>query len=300
MYNITEFQSSLLRERFVISDPKTVIKNKAPITALSNRMEITLISKRSQIAETFVIRTHNMHSCVRFASRLFQAYNHNGPILHRAPAYDWEQTWHQVEGDYERDFNPKRWIAVYSRGVPIYQFGQHHALLDVIEKCAFENDQTYDKVVGIAEEAFKNNGKALQIEHDSNVALVINFTDHDGRCGIMLRGATSSNTFNFKVSSKDDITISIPHCLSTCAAFLEGIQLAFVIGTNKVKIKVDNPENRNNLIKQNQEAKRRLSRLEAEISNLEEAHSVRYRPEKPDFAQIMIQAERMAAQGYVR
>ena len=46
--------------------------------------------------------------------------------------------------------------------------------------------------------------------------------------------------------------------------------------------------------KQTREGGKRLGQLTAEISNLEHAFEVRYRPERPEFSKILFEAEQLA------
>mgnify|MGYP001219283006 CR=1 FL=1 len=48
--------------------------------------------------------------------------------------------------------------------------------------------------------------------------------------------------------------------------------------------------------RQTRQAADRLSRLDAEISNLERACSVRYRPERPNFQTVLAESEKLAQQ----
>ncbi len=82
--------------------------------------------------------------------------------------------------------------------------------------------------------------------------------------------------------------------MSAAAAFLEGIQLAFMIGMNNIKIQLGIIERLSKDEKKNREAIRRLSRLSAEIANLENSFDVRYRPEKPEFQHTIMDAEKLA------
>lgn len=88
--------------------------------------------------------------------------------------------------------------------------------------------------------------------------------------------------------------MNIPQALGACAGFLEGVQLAFLVGMNTHKICVGWIERFSKEEKQTREGKHRLSRLRAEISNLESQFNVRYRPEKPEFHHIMADAESFA------
>jgi len=289
MAAIKNFQSSLLREKFVIFDPKVKDTAKTPIIALSNRMVISL-----KTSEEYIIRAQNMHSCVRFAARIIQSFNMGGSLLNRVNGFDWDAALKPIINDYERKFNENRWIAVYHKGKILFESGTHHPFLDVIEKCDFENGQNYDNAVPLAEAAFKKTGKNLKIDYDANVALVATFEKNEGRCGVILRGAYRTTTFTFNIIGTKKISMNIPQCLSACAAYLEGIQLAFMIGMNIYKMRVGIIKRHSDLERQTKEAQRRLGRLNTEITNLHDAFDVRYRPEKPEFYRILNETEELA------
>ena len=71
-------ETSLLREKFVIHDPKAG-DDKATV-ALSNRFVIDLRNAKGAVLETYIVRGHNMHSVVRMATRILYAFNQSGPL----------------------------------------------------------------------------------------------------------------------------------------------------------------------------------------------------------------------------
>jgi hypothetical protein len=288
------FSASLLREKFVIYDPaKGMDLSQRATIALSNRFVAELRDKENQLVETYVVRAQNMHSAVRLVARVVQAFNTGGALSKRPSAFDWDKVWAGVVNDYEYAYNDERWVAVYFEGKPIYTKGNHHPLLDLIEKCDFENDKDYDYAVPLAEDLFSQKGKIFKIDHDANVALSTNFENNQARCAIIQRAAQKTTTFTFHVSPRPDKALSIPQCLGAAAAFLEGVQLAFLVGMNTQKIRIGLIPRHSKDEKQTREAHVRLERLSTEISNLEEAADVRYRPEKPDFQLILTQAEEL-------
>lgn len=290
-----EFNSSLVREKFVITDASRDMSEAVPVIALSNRMTVPLINKKGEIEETYVVRAQNMHSCVRYAARIVRAYENQGSLSKSINRFDWEGVWRSVVNDYERDFNPYRWIVVYRDGHPIYSDGQYNPFLDVVEKCDHANTKDYEYTIPIALDAFKKKGKAVKIDHDSNVALSLHFEGNRGRCGIILRGAHKTTTFSFSTSpKKGKDTISIPRCMSASAAFLEGVQLAFMVGMNMEKIRRGIIERFSVEEKQTKEAQRRLGLLTREINGIEEEYKVNYRSEKPNFGEILNEAEDLA------
>ncbi len=284
------FQTSLLREKFIIHDPKT----SKFVTAMSNRMDILLTGPMGSNAERYVIRTQNMHSCVRMTTRLMHNYDTGGPLLNRPVPFDWGGAWNAAISDYEYATNEARWVAIYNQGKVIYEDAMHHPFLDVIEKCDAQNSGDYEDAIPLAETAFKKTGKLVKIEYDGNVALVVNFEARSARCAVVLRGAARTTTFNFTVLPKNKQALLYPQCLAVAASFLEGLQLSFVIGMNKEKIRIGHITRGSAEEKLHKQSIQRLSHLSAEITNLEDVCTVRYRPEKPNFKKAITEAEQLA------
>ncbi len=293
---MADFGTSLLREKFSILDPEIKGReNNKPVIALSNRM-VADMKSGDKYHEEFVIRAHNMHSCTRMTALVLQSFYQGGPIMNRHTPFDWSASWDKIVNEYEYAYNPQRWIAVYHKGRIVFEAGEHHMLLDVIEQCDARNTGQYDESVALAEDAFKQLGKTVTIDHDSNVALVVTFEDNECRVGVIMRGPDRTTTFNFKANGTKEKPLNTPQCLSGAAAFLEGIQLAFMVGMNNEKIRLGIIKRFSNEEKQTKEAKKRLSRLSAEVANMEAAHDVHYRPERPEFPHVIIDAEKLAQQ----
>jgi len=289
---MSEFNSSLLREKFSIHDSSAGAHDQEAIVALSNRLVVELKGQKKEHTEVFVVRAQNMHSCVRMAARILKSYKTSGPIMNRPNPYDWEAAWDAIVNDYEYRFNPERWVAVYHNGRILFQAGEHHILLDVIEQCDAKSAHRYEKALPMAEDAFKKAGKVVKIDYDSNVALVISLSPKQGRFGVIMRGPTRTTTFNFSLSGKKD-PLNYAQCLAAAACFLEGVQLAFMVGMNNIKLYMGIIRRQTNEEKMTKEAGRRLGRLNAEIANLERTYDVRYRPEKPEFGAIITSAEQL-------
>lgn len=290
-----EFSTALLREKFVIYDPEKGKENGAAI-ALSNRLAAELRDSEGRITETLVVRAQTMHSAVRMVARIVQAFRQGGPLSIRQEGYDWKAAWDAIISDYEYIHNPERWIAVYHDGKCIFSEGERHPFLDMIEKCDRENDLDYDFSIPMAEKLFVQTGKPLKIEHNSNVAMSVHFAGNTGRLGIILRSPARTTTFTFTaVNEKEKTALNIPQCLSAAAAFLEGVQLSFFIGTNAEKISLGLIERFSKEEKQTKEARKRIQRLKSEIENLERTFSVRYRPERPEFQLLILEASALVA-----
>lgn len=290
-----EFNATLLREKFEIFAKKKDKIVGPPVVALSNRIILPLKDARGNIVEKFIVRTQNMHSCLRMAALIIADYQKHGPLLSRAQSFDWDKAWRSTIDVHERRYNEEsRWVAIYNKGKVVYEDGKRHAFLDIIERCDNQNTQQYDNALKLAESAFLQLGKNVAIEYDANIAAIVRIKDDTARCGVILRSADKTTTFNFTAEEPDNRKISAPRCLSVVAAFLEGIQLAYMIGTVNEKIRLcalsnDSP--------QNMEAKsgyRRLKKLVPEIKTFNESRHVHYRPDKPDLTALVVAAENAA------
>ena len=294
---IAEFNATLLREKFIIKDamPEKQADQK-PVIALANRLSLPLYSPRLDSHETLIVRAQNMHTCVRLGARLAQDFNDHGPLLGREPDYDWQDAYDAITKGYETKFNPNLWAAIYYQGRVVFEKGaaDRHPFLDVIEQCDARNNADYEKAVAVAEDAFKQAGKMVTIEHDANVALLVNVTEDEGKCGIILRGPARTTTFSFTAKKRPARGVRASSCLSASAAFLEGIQLAFQVGMIRQKIHYDLIGKSSEEAHKGEDASQKLYRLNGAISQFENMYDVRYRPEKPDFKTMVEEAEEFA------
>lgn len=290
--SISEFQAALLREKFTLRDMRDTA-GEAPVIALSNRIVLTLPAQnRIDIPETLIVRTQNMHSCIRLAARLVAAAEEGGPPLPlRVPPFDWARAWDGVIEGYERKYNARIWAAIYRAGKSVFEWGEHHPFLDIIETCDFKANAEYADSVILAENAFRKAGREVSIEHDSNTALILNVTPEQGRVGVILRGANQTATFNFTARAKRGKPIKTPSCMTVAAAFLEGIQLAFQVGKEKTKLRYGLIDPKSDDARKLADSEKRMARLKTAISQFEQLADVTYRPERPDFFVMMDEAQ---------
>ena len=291
-----EFKSTLLREKFTLRDPSGDLSDTPPVVALSNRMVLPLTSQVGEQSETFVIRTQNMHSCVRLSAAVAKEYFDRGAITKRIMPFRWENLWRDVIKGYEKDWNPDIWCAIYHKGRLLYEDGERHAFLDIIEKCDTVNREGYAESVMFAETAFQQAGKAMKIEHDSNIALVISIKEDEAKGGVILRGANRKTTFNYTITPKkiSGEPVRIPTVLTISAAFLEGVQLAFNVGmTNRKRIS-GLIEKYSDDDRKGKRGAERLANLTQAIEGVERKYVCKYRPDRPDFQQMVREAEEFA------
>lgn len=287
--------TSLLREKFLIQE-KTIHQgdNALKINCPSTRMPINLQSGALP-KETYIIRSYNMHSGTRMVAKIIHDYEKNGPIMSRAISLDWAELWDTSLSSYERRHNENRWIAIYHKGALIFSAGDHHSFLDVIEKCDALNNGDYEKSIKMAEKAFLQAGKDTKITCDSTVALVSILGKKDGRCSMVLRGPSKTTTFNYSLKPLEKTEqLNIPQGLSTAADFLEGVQLAYMIGLNTEKLNKGVILKYSDEEKQMVKARERLKELEAQIDSMESRYKVRYRPERPNFEILIAETEKYA------
>ncbi|MCK6418665.1 MAG: hypothetical protein L6Q57_07000 [Alphaproteobacteria bacterium] len=285
-----EFETSLLREKFTIRDLGAP-QNK-PLIALSNRMAFTFHFNRAERPpETLVVRAHNMHLCIRATARLLAIAEQFGPLIPRSTHINWQELWDVLVNDYEYAYNPMRWLAIYHEGKVVYAHGNRHPFLDMVEKFQVGNEGTYEDGVTTAEDAFRKSGKDVKIDYEGHVALVVNMEPASIRLGHILRGSDRKTTFNVSIAPGAKSVLNFSRCLSVSAAFLEGIQLTFFIGSAQEKIRQGIIRRQSKEEKQLRDAQQRLGRLISEITQLEEDYKLRYRPEKPDFAHLIVDAE---------
>ena len=290
-----DIDSSLLREKFDIIEKSTDKGEKAlKIVCPSTRMVIDLKSKAST-PERFVIRTNNMHSCVRMVAQMISEFERRGPIAHRDPPLDWLVLWSDALSNYDRTYNDKRWVSIHYEGNPVYSYGEYHPFFDVIEKFDYLSNGKYEDSIARAEEAFKESGKDVRIEYDTNVALVAVLNKDGGRCSMILRGPIQTTTFNYSLRPNNPTQpINTAKALGGAADFLEGVQLCYMIGINLEKLNHGIIERNSYEDKQTVNARRRISQLDAQINSMENMYTVRYRPERPDFNKLIHLAEEFA------
>lgn len=293
---VHEFKSSLLREKFTLRDALDDLSDDPPVIALSNRMAITLDSHQKDEPETFVVRTQNMHSCVRLCAAIAKEYQERGPLMTRATPYSWSSSWNDVIKGYEKDWNPGIWCAIYFKGRTVFENGERHPFLDIIEKCDAASGQSYDESVLFAEKAFAQAGKSMKITHDANVALIVSIKDEEAKCGVILRGANRKTTFNYTVKKLrlrgDDVRV--PTILTTAAAFLEGVQLAFAVGMTNKKRSLGLIQKYSDEDRKGKRSTERLSNLTLAIETFEAKFNVHYRPDRPSFPEMVRDAEAFA------
>ncbi len=277
-----DFKASLLREKFTLTPEND---GEEPIIALSNRLSIPLVSPDRIDNETFIIRTQNMHSCARIAAVIVKEFTEKGTLANRARDVPWKFLWDDCIKGFERIWNPNIWVCIYHKGRIIYQEGEHHPFLDIIEQCDASNLNSYSQSIKIAEDIFAQAGKKVDIEYDFNIALVSHITPDLAKSGIIARAATGTTTFNYTTKPVTNATQKLhPYTsLTVAAAFLEAIQLAFQVGFMMQKKEFKLIDKYSEEDKKLRRSTTRLGNLNRAIIIYENKFDVTFRPERPDF-----------------
>jgi hypothetical protein len=275
-----DFNASLVREKIIlVDDSAPEADEQGPTVIRSNRIFLK-IGKRAA-TEKIVVRTQNMHTTLRLASKIMFDYYRNGLFLDRTTPFDWEGQWDAVLSTYEKEYNPQVWAAVYINGKPVFKTTKS-PFVDVIEQCALLTIDNYDATMEVTESALKQIGRAIRINHSSNVATVFTDDSHAMRCGVIHRAGGKDTTFSFTCEG-GEARNRIVQSVSIAAAFLEAINLQFVVKGLQDKLK------RGEIAKVGKDANQlrtgtaRLVALDKGIAGFEEIYTVKYRPEKPQF-----------------
>lgn len=288
-----DLNTTLLRERFVIRD-QTGSGDMVPesVVAMSNRLVIPLVNRQGGIAETFVIRSRIMHSSIRMAGQIVQAFMTSGPLMVRSSPVDFDELWQYCFSDHDKNFGEEPWICVYHNAKPVFEFGKRHPFLDVVEKCDAKTSGHYDGSLVVAEETFKKMGRQVSISHNSNIGMVVNIKADSGRCGMILRNPHKGTTFNYiaaKLAEGEAVHPTL--CLNICAAFLEGIQISVRLGMNTERKRRGLITSQSFEVREMHSAQSRLESLSLEIKEFENRFDVHYRLERPDFKVLAREAE---------
>jgi len=277
---MSEFNASLVREKIVFADPNRPGRDEASATIIrSNRIYLNIGNGEGR--ENIVIRTQTIPTTLRLASRVMFSYFKNGLFGKRKDPYDWQVQWGGLLTEYDRAFMPDLWGAVYIDGKPVFKT-KANPFIDVVERVAVAHTENYNMTMDEAEQALRQIGHQLEVEHVSSVSGV--FVDNDGgtRCGIIHRWDGKNMVFNFTAEGGRRQQ-RIVQALATSAAFLEAINMHRQIGIIKGKIARQEVSKTSADGRQLRAAIARMSVADKIVRDFEENYKVKYRPEKPNF-----------------
>lgn len=270
--------TSLVREKMTLND-KVVTDQSAPVIIRSNRIALRLGEFAKK--ENLVVRTQTMHSALLLASKLMYSYYHNGPFTGRAESFDWQAQWDSIQSAYDVNYNPDRWAAVYLDGKPVFHT-KPELYMDVVEKCALLNPESYDAAVAQIEKTLEQVGQHKSVEHVSNVA--VTFMDRDGimQCGNVHRSFGKNTTFSFTAAGSTE-NHRVTQAMSVAAALIEGLNLQHVVQTMQEKVRAQEITPNSVAANKMRSATARMIKLSQHIDAFEGSYDVKYRPAKPEF-----------------
>ena len=278
------FNTSLLREKFLIQE-HTETGETSPIQAVGNRIALPLSHGTRQSHEHFIIRGKLMHCTTRMAAAMAEEFERAGPLLPRLNETAWDNFWQDSQTAFDEYSYGDNWIAVYHEGNPIYSRGKYHPFLSVMEQCDARNRAEYDKAIQIAENVFKQAGKIVHIDHETTISCVAGVMEHTGRSGLVLRYPGRNATFTFHMSPLAKGKRVYPHhLLDMSADYMEVLNLSVNIGKRSHDDKAGS-------INYLGKAKTRLGQVNERIRQFENLFQFKYRPEKPDFFDIIKETE---------
>lgn len=275
-----DFNTALIREKIDVKAQAGALpgSDSGQVTVRSNRICLNLDDGVRQ--EKIVIRSQNMHSTLRIAARTMADFYKHGFFTGRAQPMDWKDLWHGLQYNYEREFNPQHWCAIYIDGKVVFRT-QPSVVVDVIEKCALVSAENYDATMKITEQAFGKLGKPVQIEHSSIVAAMLNDDGAQLRCGIILRAGGKDTVFTFTVTG-GQAEMRIPQTFDIAAGLLEAVNLCRIVRGLQEKVLEATVRNHAE-VNQLRAATGRLITLDKMINTFNDVYDVSYLPEKPTF-----------------
>lgn len=286
---MANFSATLLREKFVVEDAKPPRPEDASLVALSNRVAVPLFGLSEDIQDRLIVRAQNMHVCVRYAAWVAGEFEKRSGVLFEVENIDWEDGFKKITQGYEKDWNKNLWVSVYYKGSLIFKGGdvEPHAFFDVIEKSDAQNNDEYEKSLEIARKNFEEAGKTISISYDSNIAMILNITPNGARCGLIVRGFGRERTFSINARDKGKIKPTAREMLSVAAAYLEGLQLVHVIRNLAARKQAGEFEAKDPEFDQWNAASKRVRQLNAHLKDFDDRLNVGYRPERPDFIDMI-------------
>jgi len=279
---VEEFSTSLLREKFIVKD-KVVSSSGKIIEVKSNRVFFTLGTGSKK--ENLVIRSKQAYISIIMASRILRDYffEDEDPILKRVIPIDWQALWATTLSDYEKEYNPELWCAVYVNGNSVFQY-QEPEFVDVIERCANVVPSDYGSISETLEDMIERAGEHKKVEYVSDFASTMYLKNGKVSCSVINNlSANNKSAFNLDISGGDNIGSLVEESLLVSAAFLEIFDLRFFI--SKVQAQIDNSEideNHEN-VKRMRSAIVRTNKVHEFISEMEAEYNIEYFPERPNF-----------------
>lgn len=290
MTELAEHTIELRRERLSFTPSIEESSDAKETFFLSNRIVLPL--KTGDHTEQFVIRAQSVHLCLKTAALIAQEFRKRGPIQNRSPKFNWDELWGKVISGYEYKWNFNRWVRIYCEGQPVFEKGPGKIpqQLDLLEEIIFNVRENYKMALSTFHAKVSKDRDDVVVNHKSSLALKAEIKNNTLRCSMQCRSANNSSIITMIATEpKTGTTFDQFTCLSLFSDFKQGFQYSHLLGLLKKQIKSENDKDTENQIRELEEE---IRNIERRIHTLEGKCKVHYRPEKPDFSHLALQAER--------
>ncbi|PCI00794.1 MAG: hypothetical protein COB76_02735 [Alphaproteobacteria bacterium] len=266
---------SLLREKFTIREIGTTAE---PVIALGNRLQINIPN-----AQPLIIRCHSMHATLRFGAEIVKQLSFHDAITDMKTTLDWPAIWTKITAAFEKANTPNTWISLYFCGKSIFEDGDHHMFIDVLEQCEFQNKNDYEQALIVAQNAFQKMGKSVMIDHESHVGFILDTEADEFRFAIMMRVPGQRANFIIRMAENPAIKNKPSDyvAMNLAADYIEAINMAVRVGFIESAAESAGEDATKN--KDFRILNYRLQDLTRSIAQFEIQYQTRYRPERPDF-----------------
>ena len=281
-----DFSAIMLREKFELFPVNGEgTEDKPELEASGNRLEIKLGSKASESQTVYIIRSQNMHTCLRIGAHVaYHHFEHGDLPQSGRNRFEWRYIFKTVTEIYEEKWNPDIWAVIYKNGRPIHKGGKdYNPVLDIVEQCMAYEKTDYSGVSHILDSMLERAGKKFHVEYDSEAATKIEGNNAKAVISIIRRGPDQKEVLKMQVKRKQSRDIRLSPCLTSAAAIIEAYQLGFFVARvnemmHHAKLTLAHKE-----AVQGDHASRRILRMEEAQEEFEEMYDVVYKPKSPDF-----------------
>lgn len=275
------FSTTLVREKVIVRAHGAATDADAGVTSVirSNRLQLKIV--RGDKTDLVVVRGHSMANTLRFAAYAYRIITQD-KLVSRHEAIDWQTVYDKSKSDYTRAYQPDDWMSVHINGDGVFKSAESGVYVDVLEKCALLTGDTYEDAAGVTENVLREAGRPVDLHQEVVVAARIEDDGIRTRASIIHRDGRNDATFSFTAVNGERLH-RIGGTIEAAAAFLEGLDLAFTIGTIRARIRAGEITEKDAEGQQMRVASLRQTALNAIINNFESAYGVSYRPERKQF-----------------
>lgn len=277
---------TLYREKTLYFDgahPGPDLEAYAKLAIRANRIACTLSDDK--IRENLVVRGQNIPSTLRLAGLIIDAFKADPLCLAPGHGLNWQKLTETALSDYDREWNPESWFAVYSNGMRLFFSDQPMPALDLVEEEAKGAEITEALLKRLAPKLVT--ARQIRLRHDSRAAVVMNENSDGVRCAVIERRRGKDAAFSFHVQNPPKRRIRMSPVLFMAAdlfemqnlyALAERVKSALGGGTAKSALPIS--------LDQVEAMQTRNLQLASLVRAFHESHAVRYRPAPPSYLPV--------------